>query len=193
VTDELRRRPAQSVTLLCALALTLSACPGTLDDLDSFEGAAPGAVDARIDGGTSTARDGDSRGPDAGSLGGGSGANASSGTGNLDGGKPASSGGGAVSCDFKALMQSKCGSSGCHGAPALSTGLDLTSEGLAARLKDEQASGACSDYLLIDTAAPERSALYLMTTDDSCGIRMPLGGTLSTAEQTCILQWIENL
>jgi hypothetical protein len=174
--------------LLCLGALALLGCPGTIDDPESFEAFEPGqgAGDPTLDAGGTTRRDAGNLVADAGSPGGGSG-------GGLDAGKPAGGGSTAPSCDFKALMQSKCGSSGCHGAPALSTGLDLTSEGLASRLKDKQASGACSDYLLIDPATPERSALYLMVTDDSCGIRMPLGGTLSAAEQTCVLQWIENL
>ena len=178
------------LTILYCASLLLG-CPGTLDDPERFEELAPGlGAGGSLDGGA-TERDGGGPRGDAGPrtrdprLGPGEG-------GGVDAGK---TGGGASasSCDFKELMQSKCGSSGCHGAPALSTGLDLTSEGLATRLKNKQASGACSDYLLIDPAAPERSALYLMLTDQSCGVRMPLGGTLSDAEQTCVLQWIENL
>ena len=163
----------------------LLGCPGTLDDPTSFEEREPGlGAGSPVDAGTRPRPD------DAGSV--APAADAGSSAGGIDGGK-ASAGGSAASCDFRALIETKCGSSGCHGAPALSTGLDLTSDGLAGRLKNKQASGACSDYLLIDPVAPERSALYLMVTDDSCGIRMPLGGTLSAAEQTCVLSWIENL
>ena len=173
------------LTLLCCAALLLPGCAGTLDDPASFEGLEPGLGSGNplLDAGTIT-RDGGSAAADAAAATGTPGTG--SGGGVVDAGKPGS-GATAPACDFKVLMQNKCGSSGCHGAPALSTGLDLTSEGLATRAKDKQASGACSDYLLIDRASPERSALYLMVTDDSCGIRMPLGGTLSTAEQACVL------
>jgi hypothetical protein len=96
-------------------------------------------------------------------------------------------------CDFRALITAKCGSSGCHGAPAVSNGLDLTSPDLSLRLAGKRGSGACSSYLLIDATAPAQSALYLKVTPDACGSRMPLGGTLTDGEQACILRWIESL
>jgi hypothetical protein len=95
-------------------------------------------------------------------------------------------------CDFKALIMAKCGSSGCHGAPAVSNGLDLTSADLTLRLAGRRGSGSCSPYLLIDPATPSQSALYLKVTPDACGSRMPLGGTLTDGEQACILRWIES-
>lgn len=98
-----------------------------------------------------------------------------------------------ASCDFRALIMAKCGSAGCHGTGAVATGLDLTSDNLAARLGDKKGTGACASYALIDHTNPERSAIYIKVTADACGSRMPLGGTLSDREQQCILQWIENL
>jgi hypothetical protein len=103
---------------------------------------------------------------------------------------PADAGGG---CDFRALISAKCGNASCHGALAVSTGLDLVSDGLAGRLAGRMGSLACSSYLLIDPEQPARSALYLKVTAEACGSRMPLGGTLNDKEQSCILQWIENL
>jgi hypothetical protein len=99
----------------------------------------------------------------------------------------------AAACDFRALISAKCGSAGCHGAGAVATGLDLTSDDLATKLEGRKGSGACANYALIDRAEPARSAIYLKVTADACGSRMPLGGTLSDREQQCILQWIENL
>jgi hypothetical protein len=99
----------------------------------------------------------------------------------------------ASTCDFRALLTNKCGNAGCHGGPAVATGLDLTSDKLAVRVAGRKASGACASYLLIDTQQPERSALYLKVTAEACGSRMPLGGTLTDSEQACILQWITNL
>jgi hypothetical protein len=96
-------------------------------------------------------------------------------------------------CDFRGLMQARCGNASCHGGAAASTGLDLTSAGLADRVKGQRANGACGQYLLIDVAKPEQSALYLKVTNEACGVRMPVGGTLSNSEQACILQWIDRL
>jgi hypothetical protein len=108
---------------------------------------------------------------------------------------PAAGGGApvAASCDFRALMQAKCGNSSCHGAPAESTGLDLTSAMAGARLDGRTGRTACTDKLLIDKDNPEDSVLYLKVSGSECGVRMPLGGTLSADEQDCVLSWIEGL
>jgi hypothetical protein len=100
----------------------------------------------------------------------------------------------AAACDFRGLLQSKCGSAGCHGAPATSTGLDLTSPMLAMRVQGRKGTGACTDKLLVDPAHPDQSKLYLKISSTSCGVRMPLGGTpLTSAEQACVLSWIDAL
>lgn len=96
-------------------------------------------------------------------------------------------------CDFRALMQAKCGNPNCHGAPASSTGLDLTSARLGARVEGRQGRGACSDKLLIDRENPRESKLYLKVSGTTCGAQMPVGGELNTAEQACVLTWIEQL
>jgi hypothetical protein len=97
-----------------------------------------------------------------------------------------------TSC-FKALIMNKCGNATCHGGTSSGAGLDLTSDGLAQRVAGRRGTDACSSYLLIDTAVPEQSALYLKVTDHACGVRMPLGGTLTKDEQQCILSWIDKL
>jgi hypothetical protein len=96
-------------------------------------------------------------------------------------------------CDFKGLVQMKCGNINCHGAPASSTGLDLTSASLATRLAGRKGATACNDKLLINTADPAQSMLYLKVTGSSCGVKMPLGGSLSSDEEACVLSWIEGL
>jgi hypothetical protein len=98
-----------------------------------------------------------------------------------------------AACDVPALFAQKCGNAGCHGAGAVASGLDLTSNDLATRLAGKKGSGACGSHLLIDREAPERSALYVKVTAEACGSRMPLGGTLSEREQACILSWLENM
>lgn len=96
-------------------------------------------------------------------------------------------------CDFRALMQAKCGNPSCHGAPASSTGLDLTSAMLGARVEARQGRGACSDKLLVDPDNPRESKLYLKVSGSTCGGQMPVGGELNAAEQACVLTWIEQL
>jgi hypothetical protein len=96
-------------------------------------------------------------------------------------------------CDFRALVQAKCGNASCHGAPASSTGLDLTSASLAMRVAGRKGPNACASKLLIDPANPAESALYFKVTGTTCGAQMPLGGSLTPGEQACVLSWIEAL
>lgn len=190
-----------SQTLCCLLALTCADCAGTIDDAASFESYASQerggiARDATVE-----------EDPDA-ALDAGTGEDASEGgeeqadaepapTPEVDAGDapdgdapdPATPGP-AVSCDFQGLMMSKCGAASCHGGPSASTGLDLTSEGLRARMANVSGGGACSDKPMINADDPEQSTLYLVVTGNACGLRMPLGGQLSAAEQACVLEWI---
>lgn len=99
----------------------------------------------------------------------------------------------AAACDFKGIVQTKCGNPNCHGAPASNTGLDLTTAGLAMRLDGRKGASACTDKLLIDKDHPENSMLYLKVTGSDCGVKMPLGGSLTASEQACFLTWIEGL
>lgn len=194
-------------TLMAALGLMSAGCPGTIDDPDGFReqssaiGASPLASDAGeepaqpardaatwVDASVQTGEKEGGTEVDAST--GGTGAGAGTGGGN---GSDAGTAGAGASCDFKGLMQTKCGTAACHGGPSSSTGLDLTTEGLAARVRGKRGSNACADSLMIDPDNPEKSVLYLSVTEKSCSIRMPIGKTLSDAEQACILQWIEGL
>jgi hypothetical protein len=96
-------------------------------------------------------------------------------------------------CDFKSLVQMKCGNVTCHGAPATTSGLDLTSPSLAMRIAGRTGAGACTDKLLVNKDDPANSKIYLKVTGTTCGARMPLGGTLTSADQACVLSWIEGL
>lgn len=96
-------------------------------------------------------------------------------------------------CDFRALVEAKCGNASCHGAPAVGSGLDLTSASLPTRIAGRMAGGSCTDKLLVDPDEPNQSALYLRVTGTACGVKMPLGGSLTPNEQACILTWIEGL
>ena len=90
-------------------------------------------------------------------------------------------------------MMAKCGNASCHGAPASSTGLDLTSANLGTRVQGRKGKGECRDNFLIDPDNPADSKLYLKVTGSTCGSQMPLGGMLTQPEQECVLTWIENL
>lgn len=112
--------------------------------------------------------------------------------------QPAADSGGAgkptsPSCDFPGLMQMKCGNGSCHGGPNAGTGLDLTSASLAMRVAGRKGSGACANKLIVDKNNPEQSELYLKVSGADCGVRMPLGGMLSTDEQACVLSWMQGL
>lgn len=186
-------------TAASLLALSLAGCPGEITDPESFiesrdpvevrdaggggSGGGGGDAGSKVDAGTGSSKD--AGGGGAGDAGGGGGG----------GETDAGGGGGTVepSCDFSALMNQKCGGSSCHGAPALGTGLDLTGPNIAARLADRQGTNGCADYKMIDTDNPEESALYLITTNKPCGVRMPIGASMSEAEQNCILTWIQSL
>jgi len=193
------------VTFYGLFAAACLGCPGTIDDPARYEGYQrpdPDSDGTGFDSGAELepAPEADATlASDASGTNLGDAAQAGSGDGGLaDAGSttsPLGDGGAAADpgCNFKALMQMKCGSAACHGAPGQSTGLDLTSEGLAVRLSGKRGSDGCEDYLMIDTAQPDQSALYLKVTGNACGVRMPIGGSLSQAEQACILQWIDNL
>lgn len=191
-----------SIALLCA------ACPGTLDDPNAFtldpslaqehdaaaswdrDAAQPGGG-AKLDAGlAAAARDRDAN----------DGERASSVDAALEAAVPARTDAAvpartdaAASCDFKALMQARCGAASCHGSGGAAAGLDLATDGLAARVGDRKASGACADAPLIDRDDPAQSVLYRRVTGASCGVQMPLGGLLRSDEQACILSWIEGL
>jgi hypothetical protein len=93
-------------------------------------------------------------------------------------------------CDFRGLVMNKCAGSSCHGGPNASTGLDLTSPSLASRVKGRMGTGACTDKLIVDPDNPQDSKLFLKVSSSTCGVKMPLGGSLSASEQACVLSWI---
>ena len=112
-----------------------------------------------------------------------------------NGSAAAGSGGAAAAagCDFRGLVMQKCAGASCHGGPSAATGLDLTSAMLGQRVQGRHGSGSCTDKLLVDVEDPTQSKLYLKISGSSCGVKMPLGGSLTASEQACVLTWIEGL
>lgn len=203
-----------------ALALIVSGCAGDLDDSLNYGTRTPDASVARVaEAGRAPAADAGVRMAQAGRApvstdkpamnnNAGSGGNASSNT-NMSMNKPSNPGEedagtskememmtqmpAAPACDFRAVMQAKCGNASCHGAPGSSTGLDLTTAMLAARVDGRKGKGSCTDKLLVDVDNPRQSKLYLKVSGTTCGSQMPLGGMLTSDEQACVLSWIEKL
>jgi len=109
----------------------------------------------------------------------------------LDGGQQSST---CVGVDVVVdILEASCAASGCHAAYAPNVAPDLASPGIAARLVDVTSQG-CADQVLIDSANPQGSYfLEKLRPDPSCGIQMPLGGTLSEDDIDCVEQWVEGL
>jgi len=156
--------------LFPVLGLSLSACAGDLKQPERFEVGQGAASAAAEDAGPKDTKD-DDKEP---SGGGGSDA-------------------GASACgSTAAMLKAKCG--GCHSAADPVGGIDLASDGVAARLKDAPSSAACEGFSQIDSKDPGQSLIYLKVTDTPpCAPRMPIGTPLSDTEQACLLEWLEQL
>lgn len=156
--------------LFPVLGLSLSACAGDLKQPERFEVSQGAASAAPEDAGSKDTKD-DDKEPSGGSD------------------------AGASACgSTTALLKAKCGTAGCHGAVGGAAGLDLATDGLAARLKDLPSSAACEGYAQIDSKDPGQSLIYLKVTDTPpCAPRMPIGTPLSDTEQACLLEWLEQL
>lgn len=103
----------------------------------------------------------------------------------------AGAGDGAPSCaDVEATFASTCAVAGCHSTAEMSGSLDLQSPDIRGRLRGKKASGGAP--LLIDPAAPDKSALYTkLLPMPPFGTRMPLGRKpLDDATARCVLLWV---
>ncbi len=88
------------------------------------------------------------------------------------------------------IFPPSCSTSACHSAQSQQGNLDLESAGLPQRLVNKPAHGGPG--LLIDTANPGQSVLYLkVTANPPFQFQMPLGGTpLSPDEMACLQAWV---
>lgn len=147
----------------------------------------------------------------AGTSSGGSGAGTTTSGGSATGGAATAASGsagassgdlpGCVAAIFAATTAGKCSNGICHHAGDGSGGLDLASPGVTARLLDQPAShvgatpnsGCPQGDKLIDSHDPSASWLLKKLTLDSataCGAKMPLTGSLSADELSCLTQWV---
>ena len=89
----------------------------------------------------------------------------------------------------------RCAGSICHSPgdePA--GGLDLLSDGVAARVAGVAASAECDGEVLAVPGDPDASLLVRkLGASPPCGDRMPLVGDLAPGDAACIAEWIEGL
>jgi hypothetical protein len=162
--------------VLGGLALATAACPGTLDDKQSFVAYAAQHPDAAQEGEGGTDSDGGA-GPAPPTAG-------TAGTGVVDADP---NGCGDV---VTRIFTPTCGGTGCHSATASQQGLDLVTPPVASRLVG--ISGTTCLETLVDPTQPENSLLYRkLLPKPPCGAQMPLARPpLSSADLACVRDWI---
>lgn len=95
--------------------------------------------------------------------------------------------------DVPQVLKASCGTaSGCHGATAPTSNLDLASPDVGNRLKTQKAT---TGDAMIDSANPQNSVLYKKTLPTPpFGASMPLGGTpFDDTMRACLATWIGGL
>jgi hypothetical protein len=150
-----------------ALALTCLSCAGELEDPGRF-----GFLFDDDDAGTSSPNDMD------GSV-----------SSNRDASSPIPS---APPACVTTLLNKSCALAGCHSANAAQ--VDLTASGLSTRLVDKKStSDECSDRTYIATDGSPSLLLQKIMDSPPCGLKMPIGPALTTAETTCLTDWVDSL
>jgi hypothetical protein len=90
------------------------------------------------------------------------------------------------------LFVPRCGGAGCHAPGAPAAGLDLVSDGVAARLVGVQAQGGPG--LLVDPLSPDSSVLVRkLTPAPPFGAQQPPGMPHEPAAIDCIRRWVRTL
>jgi hypothetical protein len=96
--------------------------------------------------------------------------------------------------EVKDIFAGNCNQGPCHDATTPAANLDLTVNDPAAAFSG-QTSDLCTNSIILDPGSPETSLLWTKLVDKTptCGDQMPLGSTITTAEQDCIASWISSL
>ncbi|MBL4632435.1 MAG: hypothetical protein JKY56_01110 [Kofleriaceae bacterium] len=94
--------------------------------------------------------------------------------------------------DTLTLLETTCGTVGCHSSMGGAAGVDLQSSDIVGRLAEQASS--CGELVIIDSANPRASLLLnKLGATPTCGQTMPLGGTALTAvEIACIEDFLED-
>jgi hypothetical protein len=161
-------RSLTTLSIALALLSSASACAGDLDQPERFE-----AIVKRF-------RDG---GP-----GGSGGLLRDSGAGPADAG---ASGDAPPACVTQ-LFTKTCGAVGCHEKGSMT--LDLVSAGVTERLVDQESGTMlCKDRAYIDSSGGASLLFDKLGTSPPCGAKMPLVGTLTATQRTCLTDWVSSL
>jgi hypothetical protein len=145
------------------LLLTCMSCAGELDDPGRF-----GFLFDGDDGGTTAPRDMDAAAPGPG---------------------PQPS---APPVCVTALLNKSCGLAGCHNATAPQ--IDLASPGVQSRLVGKKStSDECSNRTYVTTDGSPSLLIQKIMDSPPCGLKMPIGPALTTAETTCLTDWVDSL
>ena len=98
------------------------------------------------------------------------------------------------------LLAAKCALSGCHAAGSPAAGLDLQSADIGSRLVDHATDdgtvgGMCAGMKLLNPGTNPATGVLIdkITLADPCGSPMPLGGSLTATEKTCLTDWATGL
>jgi hypothetical protein len=88
------------------------------------------------------------------------------------------------------LFKAKCNSSACHGAGSLT--VDLVSADVADRVIGQPSSdkGMCKGRTLVTTDGTPSLLTDKLSDPAPCGTKMPLVGSLTAAEKTCLTDWV---
>jgi hypothetical protein len=90
------------------------------------------------------------------------------------------------------ILRDTCGLAGCHakGSPQV----DLASDGVVDRLIDQESGSAlCKGRTYVATDGTSSLLLDKLTASPPCGVKMPVGGSLSAANMRCLTDWVSSL
>lgn len=92
-----------------------------------------------------------------------------------------------------ALFKMKCGSIGCHAQGG--TQVDLVSANVATRLVGKPSSSQllCKGKTLVSATGGDSLLIDKITDPPPCGSLMPVGTSLTTAERSCLTDWVSSL
>jgi hypothetical protein len=94
---------------------------------------------------------------------------------------------------LSALFKAKCNTSACHGPGAPQ--VDLVSSGVEARVIGQPSSdtGLCMGRTLVASDGSASLLADKVSDTPPCGSKMPLGGSLTDTEHSCLTAWVSSV
>ncbi|HET6332248.1 MAG TPA: hypothetical protein VFG30_03510 [Polyangiales bacterium] len=92
-----------------------------------------------------------------------------------------------------ALFKMKCGTIGCHASGG--TQVDLVSPNVATRLVGKPSSSQllCKNKTLVSATGGDSLLIDKITDPPPCGGLMPVTGSLTDTERSCLTDWVSSL